>query len=457
MSTVHPRPDEAAAQPSGPTSSPAGVEPSFTLDEAPARTLGLAAQIGLWGNLGISLLLPVAATFAVLQGQSLLATLLAVLLGAVIGSTLLGLCAAAGATVGAPAMVMMRGLLGNRLSALPTVFNLVQCVGWATFEVFVIAEAAARLTGWQRWPFVLLGGALATVMALRPLKVVGILARYAVWAALASTVYLLVNVLMKDLPSLTDGSFAGFWTSVDLVIAMPISWVPLAADYARHSKSPRAAFLGATVGYGGATVAFFSLGVLAFVAFGLEPGFDIIGSLLVLPLAGVALLILLIDEVDEAFANIYSTAMSAQNLRPSLDRRYLVVGVGAVATLLALTVDAYSYEPFLFLIGAVFVPLTGTFLVAFYLLRRGSWDVSASSPARWEMLLPWAVGFVVYQLVTPTYFTGFGAGWTQWWTDLQSALGIPATGWSASLISLVVAAAGTALIGLIRRRKVVPA
>lgn len=441
--------------PSAPSEVGAGVEPSYVLDESPTRTLGFGSQVGLWGNLGISLLLPVAATFAVMQGQSLLATLLAVVVGAMIGSGLLGLCAAAGATVGAPAMVMMRGLLGARLSALPTVLNLVQCVGWATFEVFVIAEAAARLTGWQRWPFVLVGGVLATVMALYPLKVVKILARYAVWAALASTAYLLVNVLMKDLPALTDGSFAGFWTSVDLVIAMPISWVPLAADYARHSRSPRAAMLGATIGYGGATVAFFTLGVLAFVAFGLEPGFDVIGSLLVLPLAGVALLILLVDEIDEAFANIYSTAISAQNLRPTLDRRYLVVGVGAVATVLALTVDAYGYEPFLFLIGAVFVPLTGTFLAAFYLSRRGSWDVSEQAPARWAMLVPWALGFVVYQVVTPTYFTGFGSGWTSWWTNVQASLGIPSSGWSASLVALVVSGALTLLIGLIDSRKTV--
>ncbi|MFF0816374.1 purine-cytosine permease family protein [Rhodococcus sp. NPDC003318] len=446
----------APSHPSGPAPAEA-AEPSLTLDTVPARTLGFGAQVGLWGNLGISLLLPVAATFAVLPGQSLLATLLAVVVGALVGSTLLGLCAAAGASVGAPAMVMMRGLLGARLSALPTVINLVQCVGWATFEVFVIAEAAARLTDWQRWPFVLVAGVLATVMALYPLRVVKILARYAVWAALASTAYLLVNVLMKDLPSLTDGTFAGFWTSVDLVIAMPISWVPLAADYARHSRSPRAAFFGATVGYGGATIAFFTLGVLAFVAFGLEPGFDIIGSLLVLPLAGVALLILLVDEVDEAFANIYSTAISAQNLRPSLDRRYLVIGVGVVATLLALTVDAYSYEPFLFLIGAVFVPLTGTFLAAFYLIRRGTWDVSAHAPTRWVMLVPWVFGFVVYQLVTPTYFTGFGSGWTQWWTNLQSSLGIPSTGWSASVAALLVAGVLTLLIGLVGSRKTVRA
>ena len=62
-------------------------------------------------------------------------TLLAIVVGAVIGSVLLGLGAAAGAREGVPTMVLLRGLLGRRLSYLPTVLNLMQCVGWATFEI----------------------------------------------------------------------------------------------------------------------------------------------------------------------------------------------------------------------------------------------------------------------------------------------------------------------------------
>lgn len=431
-------------------------EPPPTLEQAPSRTLGVSAQLGLWGNLGISLLLPVAATFIVASGQSLLATLLAVVVGAAIGSVLLGLAAAAGASTGAPAMVLMRGLLGARLSSLPTVANLIQCVGWATFEVFVIAEAATQLTGGPRWAFVLLAGLLATLMALRPLGVVRILARYAVWAAVASTVYLLVQVLKQPLPGLTDGNFSGFWVSVDLVIALPVSWVPLAADYARHSRSSGASFVGASVGYGAATIVFFALGVLAFKAYGVS-GFDVIGKLLLLPLAVIAVLILVVDELDEAFANVYSTAVSAQNLRPRWDRRYLVVGVGVLSTALALTVDAQGYEPFLYLLGAVFVPLTGAFLVAFFLLARRSrhsgWDVSTTAPTRWGMLVSWIGGFVAYQLITPTALTGWASGWTDWWTERQTSLGIPSSGWSASLVSLAVAALLALVLGLLPLRR----
>jgi purine-cytosine permease-like protein len=153
--------------------------------------------------------------------------------------------------------------------------------------------------------------------------------------------------------------------------------------------------------------------------------------------------------VDEAFANIYSTAVSGQNFSGRLDRRILAVGVGAVATLLALTFDIAAYEAFLFLIGAVFVPLVGVFIVAYYLLPRGAWDVSNTAPARPLLLLPWAAGFVSYQLTLPTFIDGAGHGWTAWWTARQHDLGIdPSNGWSASLVSLAVAMVLTALVWL---------
>lgn len=424
------------------------TEAPITLAEAPVRRLGVLDGIGLWGNLGISLLLPVAALYVVVPGGSLAVTVGAIVVGAVIGSVLLGLGAAAGAREGVPAMVLLRGLLGLRGSYVPTVLNLLQCVGWATFEVLVIADAASRALHTPRWPWVLGAGALATVMALRPLGAMRVLSRYAVWASLAAIAYLFVRVLSHPLHPIAHPGATSFWTAVDIVIALPISWFPLAADYTRHSRSGRAAFTGASVGYGISTVVMFVLGVLALAAYGAS-GMDVIGALLSVPLGLLALLLLVVLELDEAFANIYSTAISAQNIAARVDRRLLAVAVGVIATALALLFDITAYEAFLYLIGAVFVPLVGVFVVAYFTRRRGPWDVSETARARPWLLLPWAVGFVAYQLTLPTYFTGFGSAWTTWWTARQADLGISATnGWSASLVSLAVAAGLTGVVGL---------
>ena len=422
------------------------AEAPLTLAEPAAVTLGLRDTTALWGNLGVSLLLPVAAAFVVLPGRPLGVTLLAIVVGAVIGAVLLGLTAAPSARERVPAMVLLRGLLGRRLSGLPTVLNLVQCVGWATFEIVVIAEAASRALDLPRAPFVVGAGVLATLMAVRPLGAVRVLARYAVWVALAATAYLFVRVLSSPLPPVTEGGASAFWPAVDVVIALPVSWFPLAGDYTRHARDARTAFVGSATGYGLATVALFTLGVLALSAYG-AVGLDVIDALLAVPLGLAAVLLLVAVELDEVFANVYSTAVSTQNLAARLDRRLLAVLVGSVATLLALGFDIAAYEPFLFLLGAVFVPLAGVLVVAYYLVPRGTWDVSASSPGRPLLLLPWALGFVSYQLVLPTYFSGPGAGWTSWWAARQADLGISATsGLSASLVSLTVATVLTALV-----------
>jgi nucleobase:cation symporter-1, NCS1 family len=434
---------------------PPAWDAPFTLDQPPRKALGFFETLGLWGNLGVSLLLPVAATFVVLPGRPLGMTLLVIVVGAVIGSVLLGLGAAPGAREAVPAMVLLRGLLGRRLSYLPTVLNLIQCVGWATFEIVVIAEAASRALGTDRWPFVILGGLLATLMALRPLGVVRMLSRYAVWAALAALAYLFIQVLSRPLQPITEGGASSFWTAVDIVIALPVSWFPLAADYTRHVRGSRPAFLGTAVGYGAATIALFALGVFALAAYQ-AVGLDVIDALLAVPLGALAVVTLLVVEVDEAFANVYSTAVSTQNLVPRLDRRPLAVIVGVVSTLLALTFDIAAYEPFLFLIGAVFVPLVGVFVVAYYLAPRGAWDVSDTAPGRPVLLLPWAAGFLAYQLTLPTFLGAPGQGWTAWWAARQQDLGIDAAnGASASLVSLAVAMALTALVclpAMIRRR-----
>lgn len=429
-------------------------EPPATLLDPPPRLLGLGDQLALWGNLGVTLTLPLAAGFVLDPGGvprlSLLAGIAAVVVGSVLGSVLLGLAALPGAQTGAPAMVLLRGVFGLRGSYLPTALNLAQCVGWTTVEVLIIAEFGARLTGpsWH-WVFVVGAGLLATLMAVRPISAVRALRRYAVWLVLAATVYLFVQVLRRPLPPLSRGSWTGFWRGVDIVIALPVSWVPLAADYSRHSRRPRDASTGAAAGFAVACAAYFVLGLLAVSA--LRGGADDpAGALLALPFAGAAIVVLVLDELDEAFANLYSTAVSAQNVVPRLDRRWLAVVVGAAATGLALLVDLTAYEDFLYLIGSVFVPLFATFAVDYYLLRRGRWDTSAAARPRWAMVLPWAGGFVAYQLVNP----GTVSHWSTWWAHRAADIGFVPPSWtSASLTSLVVAGVLALLVGLPGRRR----
>jgi NCS1 family nucleobase:cation symporter-1 len=433
--------------------STASSEAPRTLLEEPARPLGLWDQLALWGNLGITLTIPVAAAFVVqpsadLPPLTLGAAAAAILLGSVLGSVALAASAAPGAATGAPAMVLLRGLLGWRGSWLPTVLNVAQCVGWAAVEILVIAIGASKLVpGVPRAAFVVLAGAAATALALRPLGFVRTLRRWAVWLVLAATAYLFFEVLRRGGARAAGGTWQQFWPAVDLVVALPISWAPLAADYSRHSRTGRAAFLGALGGFAPAAIAYFLLGVLALAAMP-TAGADPIGALLALPAGTLAVAILVLDELDEAFANLYSTAVSTQNLRPALDRRVVVAVVGAVATGLALATDITQYENFLFLIGSVFVPLFAVLVIDYYVLGHRRWDLGTQAPHRPAMAFAWLLGFATYQLANP----GTVPGWSDAWLRIRAALGWTPPGWlSASVASFAVAAVATLLVAPLER------
>jgi purine-cytosine permease-like protein len=232
------------------------------------------------------------------------------------------------------------------------------------------------------------------------------LRKVVVWLVLAATVYLFSQLLSEPLPDLTDGGWTGFGYATDTVIAVCVSYALLIGDYSRHSRTAKASFYGAWVGYGLAAIIYISLGIVAFSTV-VELDGDVIAGLLAVPAGALALLILTVDEVDEAFANIYSTTMSVHNLAPNVDRRRVSIAVGVIATSLALVIDLSGYQSFLFLIGSVFVPLTAVMITDWFLVSRGRWNLSESSPLRPAMLGAWVSGFVAYQLVNP----GGVAGW----------------------------------------------
>ena len=407
-------------------------EAPLTLTTEPPRPLRFTDQLALWANLGISLFGPLTGALIATTAGSVGLAIAAIVIGCGLGAILLGSSAVIGAATGAPAMVSLRGLVGRRGSVLPTLLNIAQNVGWATMEIIVISTAAVAVLGqYWRWPFVILAGAAATVMAVRPLGSVRLLRKVMVWLVLAASVYLFVQVLLQPRQSIPQESVLGFWPAVDLAVAGVVSFAPLAADYSRHSQTRKAAFWGASLGYGLAAIAYYALGVFAVVNLGAS---DVITALVTLPAGAIAIAILLVDEVDEAFANVYSTTMSVHNILPQVDRRIIAVIIGVTATLLAGLLDLGQYQSFLFLIGSVFVPLYAVAAVDFFVVSRQRWDVSATSRLRVAPVIAWACGFAAYQLVYP----GTVPGWADFWTWVGGSIGFVTPGWLGSSVAAIV-------------------
>jgi nucleobase:cation symporter-1, NCS1 family len=403
------------------------------------RLLGFVDTTLLWTNLGISLLVLVLPAYFDL---SLKKALLATLVGGVIGNAMLAVAALIGADGRVPTMVLQRAPLGQRGSYVATVLNVLQCLGWAIFELIVIATAAGllcdRLLGFKAiWLWKLVFGATATVLAL--LGPIGFVRRFvrkfAIWAVVASVIYLAWWIVEKGhvvrLWSHAGTHHGSFWLAVDTVVAVTVSWAPLVADYTRFSRDRRSAFWGAGMGYFLPTLYQFGFGSILVLSRGLDPNHP---ELILTAIAGggiaafLALVALTVDETDEAFANVYSAAVSVQNLLPKLSQRALIVATSAVSTAGALAIDMRSYQRFLLLLGAVFVPLLGV-LVADWLLSGAHYTrerIFGGPAIRVGPVVAWVAGFLIYEwLYQPT---GLG-----FWSRLIARIPTPSYAIGASV------------------------
>jgi len=442
--------------------------PSWGIEPVPERlrVLGIFDGFLLWANLSVSLLVIVAGAFLVLPASdfglalSLPEALAAIVAAALVGNVLLALGGLIGADARVPTMVLMRAPLGRRGSYLPTGLNVLQCLGWSVFELIVIATGASALSqqvlgfgGVAFWK--ILFGVVATVLAF--LGPVGFVRKYvrkfAVWVVIVSLLYLAWWSLHGRHPIALwhRGGTHAFWAGFDLVLASIISWTPLVADYTRFSRSRSAGFWGAGLGYFVPTIPLFGLGAVIAMSRSISEAPALLTAIAAGGAASIlALLALTVDESDEAFANVYSGAVSLQNLLPRLPQRLLVSGFALVATVGALVVDLRNYQSFLYLLGSFFVPLFAVLLADWLLAGRhyGRDDVFLVPEIRPEMIGAWLAGFALYQWLSPV-----GPGW---WTDVVAHLHPHALPWGgASLPSFAAAFALAVLARTVARRAAV--
>jgi nucleobase:cation symporter-1, NCS1 family len=369
----------------------------------------------LWFSLGIGLLVAQAGALLV-PGLALPAALAAIAIGSVIGVVLLALAGVIGTDTGLAAMSSLRPTLGVRGASVPAVINMVQLVGWGSFEIIVMrdsADALAKQTFGLSVPIVwtLLFGLFATLLAVSgPLSFVRrFLRKYGIWLLLAGAAWLTWNLLARqNLGALMRRPGTGdmpFGSAIDLVVAMPLSWLPLIADYTRFGRRAGETFRGTLFGYGIANMWFYALGAVYGLAAG--GGDALLTTALAQAGGGFALLLVLIDEIDNAFADIHSAAVSTGTFWTRASVPWLSAAFGALCTLIGVVVPMARYENFLLLIGSVFAPLFGVVLVDHFIVRRrridaqavgdlsgvygysGGWHVSA--------FVAWAIGFGAYQ------------------------------------------------------------
>lgn len=400
-------------------SSPAGTASASIPSDLPSalipvphsdRVFGWRSQASLWFSLGVGLLVMQMGAYLVpaLGTQD---AALAIGLGSLLGAGLLAWVAHIGASTGLGSAGLMRQTFGTSFARLPVVLNIAQLLGWTAFELVIMRDGSMAIAGaqaselWTGAGFTLLwGGVLTLLMMASVLTLVRkALARYALPLVVLSLLWITYQFAMQlsaqGLQMLWlrpgDGSM-GWAGALDLVIAMPVSWLPLVADYARFGRSARGTMAGTWLGYGLANIWCYGLGVM--VASVAAPGADLVTVLLLAQGGLIALSLILVDEIDNAYGDVHSAAVSAQAVLPRGSVRLYGPLIAGLCTLLALLLPMHDLEPFLIMLSSVFVPLFGV------MLGRLAWATFGSLPDEgsidWSAAMLWIGGIAVYNAIS---------------------------------------------------------
>jgi putative hydroxymethylpyrimidine transporter CytX len=383
---------------------------------ASGRNLGGRDLFLLWAGVAISLAEIWAGGF--LAPMGFWAGLWAILLGHLIGNTLMALGGVIGSDHGIMSMVSVRPAFGIRGSNLAAVLNIVQLIGWAAIMLIIGGRAGAAL-----------GKPLGGVLADDAFWIVTIGVGTLLWALwTGKTAWkILQNVsvlaLLLVVAGMTWVAFGGlpakaaaaggpmaFMTGLDLVIAMPISWMPLVADYSRLARGTRSAFWSTWWGYFLLSSWMYALGLQVALLTGVnDPGLLILETMGGLGLAVPALFMVVLSTVTSDFPDVYSATCSLLNISQRLSARTVMGIAGGLSILVALVFPMEQYENFLFFIGAMFIPLFGVVFTDYFILRGRKLDAGAlyaEGGPYWyrcgynpAALAAWAAGFAVYEAI----------------------------------------------------------
>jgi NCS1 family nucleobase:cation symporter-1 len=394
---------------SSPSSSSAG-NTALTPLAANERLFGWRDHAALWLSLGVGLLVMQVGAYLV-PALGAKAALGVIVCGSVIGAGLLAWTARIGCDSGLSSAGLMHATYGSSFARLPVLLNIVQLIGWTTFELVIMRDgtvAIARQSGgfsgtfWPVLATVLWGGILLGLLSGSMVKLVRkFIGRYGLPLVIASLLWLSWQFLARA----NHQGIAALWNrpgeggmstlqALDLVIAMPVSWLPLVADFARHGRDGKSALRGTWLGYAIANSWCYALGVLVALT---TPATDLVAALLLAQGGLLALGLILIDEVDNAYGDVYSGSVAGHSLKPNWSVRAWGMALALLCTALALVLPMHSLEPFLLMLSSVFVPLYGVILarlaghpeVALLVTRR---KVNTSA------VLIWLLGIACYHL-----------------------------------------------------------
>lgn len=320
---------------------------------------------------------------------------LAIVVGHAIGFVLLYLAGLIGARSKLAAIESSRISFGKYGSYIFSVLNVLQMVGWTAVMILTGAQALNQITKQMfgidnevLWSIVI--GALIILWVVIGIKNLGKVNVVAVGLLFILTIVLSAVVFGEGGSNPVEGSMT-FGAAVELSVAMPLSWLPVIADYTRYAQKPQQATAVSSIVYciGSCWMYMIGLGAALFAG-----SSDIAQILMTAGLGITAVIIVVFSTVTTTFLDVFSGGVSVTNITKKISEKSAALVVGIIGTLVAIFTPISKYEDFLYLIGSVFAPMSAILFTDYFIFKKR--DIKES--VNWLNLILWAVGFAIYRI-----------------------------------------------------------
>ena len=276
------------------------------------------------------------------------------------------------------------GRWGGRIASTVVSMTL---IGWFGVTSALFGRAAnlmGRSVFGIDWPvelYMVLGGGLIVAVTVTGFKGIDKLALALVPVMLG----FLMMAAWMSLPQLeqwtepTGGTPMTLTTAISAIVGSYIAGVTIQPDYARFARSRRAALGSAFVALAISFPILLFCTAIPSIAYN-EP--DLLNVMIALGIGIPAFLLLILAAWSSNVLSVYSGALALATVFRRLDLRVLIVGVGALGTLLALAGAGDYLIEYLVLLGITIPPISSIYLVDTLLFRKRFDDVELSKRPR---------------------------------------------------------------------------
>lgn len=345
-----------------------------------------------------------------------------------------------GYKVGTTSMGLTRASFGIRGSALPSVLNTIQFIGWCAMNTYIAAISLSYLLnslfGWPAFGqensgWVMVVGVvfcsiiqilMTVVQGSRSIKIaerVGVIALIilTIWETWVILDHYPLEQIFAWEPT---GDFSiRFGEAMDIMVAFSFGWIPAIAEFTRYTKNKRSAVVAPMIGANVALFWFAIVGMFGAIANSIQTGvFDpntsdpssIVANL---GLGWVAFGVLILATCTTNCVNIYSAGMSVANILPKVGEKKCLYGTAVLTLLISLIpilVGSFydTFTVFLSYVGFIFAPLLAIMIIDFFVVHKRNYDWSQSATVggkywytngiNWIAVCTWLIGVAVYFL-----------------------------------------------------------